>query len=111
MRVLVLSSTFPNNRQPVLGVFLRERMRRIARHCEVRVAAPIPWFPLNGLIRGPRWTGIPATEQQDGLLVQHPRFFCIPGYGKWSDGLLYGLSLVPAIARLRRRFPFDVIDA
>ena len=50
MRVLVLSSVFPNCRQPNLGVFIRERMRRVAEHCEVRVVAPVPKW-MRGTVR------------------------------------------------------------
>lgn len=111
MRVLVLSSVFPNARQPTLGVFVKERMRRVARYCDLVVVAPIPWFPLNGLVRGPRWTEVPLVERQEGLLVYHPRFFSVPRYLKWLDGLLYFSSLLPFLVRLRREFPFDLIDA
>ena len=111
MRVLVLSSTFPNPKQPTLGVFIRERMSRVARQAEIRVVAPIPWFPFNGRIRGDRWVGIPRVEWQDGLEVHHPPFFCVPRYHKWLDGATYAVSLLPYLRRLRREFPFDAIDA
>lgn len=111
MRVLVLSSVFPSERQPTLGVFVRERMRRVARRCEVVVVAPIPWFPLNRLIRGARVVGVAPVESQAGLTVHHPPFFCVPRYGKWCDGAFEAASLVPFLARLRREFPFDLIDA
>lgn len=111
MKVLVLASVFPNPRQPALGVFVRERARRMARHCAMQVVAPVPWFPLNGLIRGPRFTGIPPVERQDPLTVYHPRAFSVPRYLKSLDGVLYAASVAPFLARLRRRFPFDVIDA
>lgn len=111
MRVLVLSSVFPNPRQPALGVFIRQRARLVARHCELRVVAPIPWFPLNGLIRGPHVAGVPAFEMQQGLSVYHPRFFCVPRYLKWLDALFYAGSLLAFVVRLRREFPFDLIDA
>jgi len=111
-RVLVLSSVFPNPRQPAFGVFIRERVRRVARRCEVQVVAPLPWFPMNRLIRGDRWSGIPAVETIAGLPpIHHPRFFCIPRHFKHLDGVLYAVSLLPYLCRLRRRFPFDVIDA
>jgi glycosyltransferase involved in cell wall biosynthesis len=111
-RVLVLSSVFPNPRQPAFGVFIRERVRRVSRRCEMEVVAPLPWFPMNRLIRGDRWSGIPSRETPPGLPpVHHPRFFCIPRHFKHLDGLCYAASLLPALVRLRRRFPFDVIDA
>jgi teichuronic acid biosynthesis glycosyltransferase TuaC len=110
MRVLVLSSTFPSAQQPTRGVFVRERVRRLARRCEVVVVAPLPWFPMNGLLRGER-NAVLKVEDQDGLRVYHPRFFSLPRYGKSLDGALYFLSLIRFISRLRRSFPFEVIDA
>jgi glycosyltransferase involved in cell wall biosynthesis len=110
MRVLVLSSTFPNASQPQRGVFVRERIRRLAKRCEVIVVAPIPWFPLNRWIRKDR-AGVPFLEHQGDLTVYHPRFFSLPRYGKFLDGVLCFLSLIPFVLRLRGRFPFEVIDA
>ena len=111
MRVLVLSLTFPNQARPTYGVFVHERVRRIARHCDVTVVAPIPWFPGNRWVRGREYVGIPRREDQQGLAVYHPRVLCLPLVGKFLDGVLYFLSLLPFIVRLRRRFPFDLIDA
>jgi teichuronic acid biosynthesis glycosyltransferase TuaC len=110
MRVLVLSSTFPNAQQPTRGVFVHHRIRRLARRCEVVVVAPLPWFPMNRWLRGER-DAVPHVEEQAGLRVYHPRFFSLPRYGKCLDGVLYFLSLVRFVARLRRSFPFEVIDA
>jgi len=110
MRVLVLSSTFPSSRQPTRGVFVHERVRRLATRCEVVVVAPTPWFPLNRWIRRDR-DGVPAIEHQDGLTVYHPLFLSVPRYAKSLDALLYFLSLLVFVRRLRRSFPFDVIDA
>src|SRR4029450_13663039 len=110
MRVLTLSTVFPNIRQPAFGVFVAERMRRVARHCDVSVVAPVPWFPGNGWIR-PHWAGVPSTEGEEGFRVYHPRVLCVPRYAKWSDGMLYAASLLPFLLRLRRRLPLDPLDA
>lgn len=110
MRVLVLSSTFPSAQQPTRGVFVRHRIQRLAKRCDVVVVAPLPWFPMNGLLRGER-NAVLNVEDQDGLRVYHPRFFSLPRYGKFLDGALYFLSLIRFISRLRRSFPFEVIDA
>lgn len=110
MRVLVLSSTFPSEKQPTRGVFVRERVRRLAKRCEVVVVAPLPWFPMNRWLRAER-DAVLNLEIQEGLRVYHPRFFSLPRYGKCLDGVLYFLSLIRFVARLRRDFPFEVIDA
>jgi glycosyltransferase involved in cell wall biosynthesis len=110
MRVLVVASTFPNAEQPNRGVFVWERVRRLAQRASVEVVAPVPWFPGNRWLRGDR-ARIPWREQRDGVTVHHPRFLSLPGVGKFLDGVLYGLSLVPFLARLRKRFAFEVLDA
>jgi glycosyltransferase involved in cell wall biosynthesis len=65
---------------------------------------------MNSWLRAER-DAIPAVEDQEGLRVYHPRFFSLPRYGKFLDGMLYFLSLIRFVARLRRSFPFEVIDA
>lgn len=110
MRVLVLSSVFPNSKQPTLGLFVRHRISRLAKRCDIVVLAPIPWFPMNRWLRGDR-DAVPHVENQAGLCVYHPRFFSLPRFGKCLDGILYFLSLIRFVARLRRTFPFEVIDA
>ncbi len=54
MRVLVLSALFPSATRPTFGVFVRERVRHLRTHCAFVVVAPIPWFPFNRWVRGPR---------------------------------------------------------
>ena len=110
MRVLVLSSVFPNRIKPMFGVFVKERVRHIAEHCEVVVVAPVPWFPLNRWIRGYKGVDLPDVDRCEGLRVYHPRFLCIPLIGKCFDGVLYFLSLLWPIMRLRKSFRFDLID-
>ncbi|HEX7181194.1 MAG TPA: glycosyltransferase [Thermoanaerobaculia bacterium] len=110
-RLLVFSTVFPNSAQPHHGVFVRERMRGLPADIEVRVVAPVPWFPfLSGLRPGWR-PAVAREEEQDGVRVHHPRFLSFPGILKCLDGLLLFLSALPTVARLRREFRFDAIDA
>ena len=111
MRVLVLSSVFPNGRDPLFGVFVKERIVRVAEHCQVIVVAPIPWFPFAGLIRRSHPRDVPRSEVIDKLQVYHPKFFSVPGLFKSLDGFFYFVSLWPLLRRLRREFPFELIDA
>jgi len=104
LKVLVLSTVFPNPAQPVHGLFVRERIRHAAAHCDIEVVAPVTWFR-EGVRK------IPATHTADGLAVHHPKFFYLPGLLKWLDGFFLFLSVITCIRRLRRTFDFDVIDA
>jgi len=113
-RILVFSSLFPHAGAPNAGLFIRNRMFRVARHLPLAVVAPVPWFPGQGLIR--RWRPhfrppAPVHEVQDGIDVHHPRFASVPGALKTRDGILMALGALPRVLALRRRPGFDVIDA
>jgi len=111
MKILVVTSMFPNCEQPTLGVFVRERMFRVARQCELKVVAPVPWFPFMGILKPGYRPLVPFREVQDGVEVLHPRFFNVPGIFKCLDGFFFFLSALATVARVRRQFRFDVIDA
>lgn len=110
-RALVFSTVFPNAAQPEHGVFVRRRMRALPPELAVQALAPRPWFPFTSGLRPGFRPAMPAAEEQEGTTVLHPRFLSLPGVAKWADGLLLALSALPAVWRLRRDFPFDVIDA
>ncbi len=113
-RIVVLTRVYPNAAQPTFGVFVQERMARVARHLPLVVVAPVPWFPGEGLIRYWRpWfrPRVPRHEQREGIDVHHPRFLCIPGVGKSLDGLFQALGVLPTLRRLRRAGQLDLIDA
>ena len=112
--IVVLSSLFPSARQPGAGLFIRERMFRVGRELPLAVVSPVPWFPLQGLVR--RWrpgfrAGAPAHECQQGVDVWFPRFFSVPGLLKGLDGLFMALGAWPRLRRLKREGRLDVIDA
>lgn len=115
LRVLTLSSVYPNPAQPNLGLFVRERMRHVAQcGVDVRVVAPVPSFPADPIIRSVKGGYRPAIagrlKPQNGA-VMHPPFLCPPGVLKILDGWLYALSLLPVLHRVHRRYPFQLIDA
>jgi glycosyltransferase involved in cell wall biosynthesis len=113
-RVVVFTTLFPHAGQPAAGLFIRERMFRVAKLLPLTVVAPVPWFPFQRLVR--RWKPhfrppAPRVEVQDGIEVRHPRFLSIPGAFKWLDGFFMGVCCLPAMLRLRRSFAFNLIDA
>ena len=113
-RLVVFTMVFPHAGQPGTGLFVRERMFRVAKVLPLTVVAPVPWFPFQSLIR--KWKPnfrplAPSTEVQDGIEVRHPRFLSVPGSFKWLDGIFMALGSLPTMLRLKRSFGFNVIDA
>jgi glycosyltransferase involved in cell wall biosynthesis len=102
MRVLVFTTTYPNPAQPTHGVFVQERLCRLARFADLRVVAPYPWW-----YRGP----VAKREERAGLEVHHPTFWYVPRFLKFLDAFFLFLSSLSCVTRLRRNFDFDLIDA
>lgn len=109
----VLSTLFPSAQEPVAGVFIRERMFRVARHLPITVISPQPWFPGVGLIRRfvPHYRPERAIyERMDGIEVHRPRFLALPGMLRRLDSLSVALAARPLLRQLQRDGRVDVLD-
>ncbi len=113
MKVLVFTTLYPNNIWPNQGVFIKERMTRFATldGCDVKVIAPVPYFPALKANWRWRFSQVARFEVRDELDVYHPRYFITPKCGMSFYGVLMFLSVLPAVKRLRKDFDFDLIDA
>lgn len=115
LRVLTLSTLFPDATRRNFGVFVERQTVGLAAHpdVELRVVAPVglPPFPLALRGKHAALARLPLGEQWKGLDVYRPRFLSVPG----TAGRFHVASLIralgPMLADLRRDFPFDVIDA
>ncbi len=113
LRVLTLSTLFPDASRPVFGGFVERQTLGLAAHpgVELKVVAPVGIAP--GLSRHPRYralAALPERETWKGLDVLRPRFPVVPFVGA-AMPLLLARALPPLLRRLREEFPFDVIDA
>ncbi|VVS99437.1 putative teichuronic acid biosynthesis glycosyltransferase TuaC [Sphingomonas sp. EC-HK361] len=115
LRVLTLSTLFPDATRPNFGVFVERQTLGLAAHPDValRVVAPIglpPW-PLTRLDRFRALAELPHAEAWKGLSVHRPRFTAMPlTHGRRFVPAL-NRALIPLLDRLRDEAPFDVIDA
>jgi glycosyltransferase involved in cell wall biosynthesis len=112
--LVVFSSLFPSEQEPLAGVFIRERMFRVGRELPLTVVSPQPWFPLQSLIG--RWRpGYRARkaprESMRGVEVLRPRFFSVPGVLRRLDGLSMALACWWTLRRLQAQGRADIIDA
>ena len=113
MNVLIVSHLYPRPTDPVLGVFVEEEAKVLARHCNLRVVSPAPWFPPVKL--SPRWydySQLPLRELRQGIEVYRPRTVVLPRNLLFP---LLGLSFYIALRRLVREiegeFPIDLVHA
>lgn len=116
MKILSFTTLFPNAAQPIHGVFVENRLRQLAATgaAEVRVVAPVPWFPFTGAWAGGygKYARAPKREVRHGLHVQHPRYPVIPKFGISVAPALLAWAMRPVIKRIiAEGYDFDVLDA
>jgi glycosyltransferase involved in cell wall biosynthesis len=114
LRVLTLSTLFPNAAEPTLGVFVERQTLGLAARAgvAVEVVAPIG-LPLWPLSRHPHYGArakLPAEEMWKGLRLHRPRYTVWPKLERRTPAAM-AAALLPCLRQIRDRFPFDVIDA
>ncbi len=114
MNVVTFTRLYPNRAQPEHGVFVEERMRRVAAlpgH-SLRVVAPVPFVPPVPVPRRYRvYRAVPPVERRYGIAVAHPRYPLLPkaGGAMHAAGLSWGSF--PSVRRYHAARRIDVIDA
>jgi len=113
MKVLVFTALFPNSVQPNHGIFVEERIARVARlpGMSLQVVSPVPWYP--PLLPGSRarFRRIGDVESVRGIQVSHPRYAMIPKVGMALHGPMMLRSVHAFVRALHARERFDLIDA
>lgn len=112
LRVLSLASIFPNPEDSLLGVFVKTRLEHVAALSEVKVFAPVPVLDYSATTARARWRGLRlgASEYAGSMEILHPRWLYPPG-GCFLNSFCLSVCLVCSTGRLKRRYPFDILDA
>lgn len=116
MKILTVTTLFPYANNPKHGVFIETRLRHLMAHfpdVEVKVIAPVPWFPFRHPVFGEyaEYAKAPAHEQRFGMDVYHPRYVVIPKIGMTlTPRTLSGAIYHQASLLQEQGFDFDVID-
>jgi teichuronic acid biosynthesis glycosyltransferase TuaC len=114
LRVLTLSTLFPDASRPNFGPFVELQTRGLAAHPDVdlRVVAPVGIPPFGRFhARYQALAALPEEEIWQGLAVYRPQFRHLPGVGGRYDVGRLTATLNADLKLLRDKFPFDVIDA
>lgn len=116
LRVLTLSTLFPDRTRPGFGGFVERQTLGLAAHRDValRIVAPFAVPPTRWAQRHPVYREIsrlPARECWKGLDVHRPQFPTLPLIGGRINPWSLWWTLIPLLDAIREDFPFDVIDA
>lgn len=115
LRVLTLSTLFPDSSRPRFGSFVERQIMALAARddTDIRVVAPIgipPW-PLDKLGHHRQFHAVPRQENYNGVSVYRPRFVTVPGTDGRFNAVTLTLRLMPLLSQIREDFPFDLISA
>ncbi len=94
--LLTFTNLFPSSAMPTHGIFVYERMRRVAAampDVDWQVVAPVPhvsWILRTASYR--KWNRVPERETWGGVVVHHPRFRHWPGLSvrRQADAVRHG---------------------
>jgi teichuronic acid biosynthesis glycosyltransferase TuaC len=113
-KILTFTTLYPNCTDANNGVFIQNRLLHFARayQHEIRVVAPIPYFPrLKQFERWYRFACVPEHELIKGVSVSHRRYLVVPKIGMTCHGMSMFLGSLAEVRRLRSEFDFAAIDA
>jgi teichuronic acid biosynthesis glycosyltransferase TuaC len=116
VKVLTFTTLYPNRETPGLGVFVENRVARVAAAdgVSLRVVAPVARvpFPLRAATRHAARPAVPEREERRGVAVSHPRYPVVPRIGlPAAAALLYAGTRSHVEGLLRDGFEADLLDA
>lgn len=105
LRVLVFTHHYPSPQYPTRASYSTSTYGALARHCELRIVAPIAWWfrvrrPIE-LVRAP-------TDSSTGIAATFPTWWSVPRLVRLHERGLW-LSLRRYVRRVHDEFPFDVL--
>src|SRR4051812_23992883 len=114
LRVLILSSCYPDSGRPNLGNFVQRQMIELAGRPGLELEIVVPrarvLFPLSLLARWPQPDALAPQEERKGLSVHRLIYPALPR-ASWLRPPLLARRLLPLLRDIRAHFPFDLISA
>ena len=112
MRVLFLSGLYSTPMAPSMGVCNARVLHAMREYADIRVMAPLPWYPGPVVRRNPALRAVaelPSVQRDDdGSIVRHPRRLHVPRFYALHAALYAASVLVPVAAEIKRFRP-DVL--
>lgn len=116
LKLLVITTLFPNSVQHRHGIFVETRLNKILETGEARatVIAPVPWFPVKSkrFQQYSQYVDVPSIEQRNETVIYHPRYLVIPKIGTLLTPVFLAISIFMCISKVKKTgYRFDLIDA
>lgn len=113
MKILIFSYLYPNDMKPSKGIFVAERVQFLKEFCDIKVVAPVPFFPnISFFKRWNKYANIPKFEIRNGIEVYHPKFLLFPkNILRNTIGKFLYFTTINCIKKIYTKWQFDLIHA
>lgn len=114
LRVLSISTLYPNASTPNFGVFVERQMQAVMKRGDIDLVMinplGLPPFPLSRHSRYRPLLAVPTDELRGGVKVLRPHFTLLPGM-PGRNAAAEAKAVLPLARRLHAQAPFDLVDA
>ncbi|MDQ0839470.1 hypothetical protein QFZ54_003254 [Sphingomonas faeni] len=114
LRILTLSTLFPDATRPNFGIFVERQTLGLAAHPKISLQAVAPIGlspgPLRHLGHYAALAKLPKQERWKGIQLHRLRFTVQPFFQGRHHAAALQRALIPIVGTIREDFAFDVID-
>jgi len=111
LRILSISTMFPNPRMPVHAQFVKQRLDALSTKVDLIVVSPIPWFPGERYFaRYANRSRISSHTDANAYPTYYPKFFSVPALLKPLDGIFLAFAVWKFIASHGLKERIDILD-
>lgn len=116
LRIVTLTSLYPNCEMPQFGVFVENRLRHLLSETNIksRVLAPIPWFPYGRRVSSKyeKYSRVPKIGKRFDIEITYSRYLHMPKIGMNIQAISMAISVYLALRKMiKDGYDFDLIDA
>ncbi|MCI5046753.1 MAG: glycosyltransferase [Aquisalinus sp.] len=116
MKILSLTTLYPNAANPHHGIFVENRLRHVRKrhNLDLRVVAPVPWFPFQSDKFGAyaKYAKAPHAETRHDIEITYPRYLLLPKVGMTAAAHTLQHCFEREIEKLLDSgWDFDLVDA
>ena len=114
IKVIIISSQFPNIKEPQRGLYTLQIIQQMKRLCELQVISPLPWVPnivfFRKLKKCDNFICVPKFKNHGGINVFYPRYFMIPKI--WGPFLSVSVffAIFGLLKKLKNKNKVDAIN-
>ncbi len=115
LRVLSLSTLYPNAAAPNFGIFVERQMQAVVARGDIDLVMinplGVPPFPLSLHPRYRALQRLDQVEHRGGVAVYRPQFTLLPGTGGRFNARAEAAAVLPLARKMHANRPFDLVDA